>query len=160
MTTPYFELFTRGEQNIVTFAAGEPVFVAGDAAEFVYVVRSGAVVLHDGDQLLETVGEGGIFGEMALVDGLGRSASATASRDCELVALDERRFQYLVSETPYFAQAVMRVMCERLRRPQAASGEGSVERDGLGGDRGPVEALDGAPASGLSELQSPGRIAE
>ena len=160
MTTPYFELFTRGEQNIVTFAAGEPVFVAGDAAEFVYVVRSGAVVLHDGDQLLETVGEGGIFGEMALVDGLGRSASATASKDCELVALDERRFQYLVSETPYFAQAVMRVMCERLRRPQTASGDGSVERDGLGSDRRPVEALDGAPAAGLSELQSPGRIGE
>jgi len=160
VTTPYFELFTRGEQNVVAFAAGEPVFVAGDPAEFVYVVRSGAVVLHDGDQLLETVGEGGIFGEMALVDGLGRSASATASKDCELVALDERRFQYLVSETPYFAQAVMRVMCERLRRPQVASGEGSVERDGLGGDRGPVEALDGASAAGLSELQRPGRIAE
>jgi CRP-like cAMP-binding protein len=160
VTTPYFELFTRGEQNVVTFAAGEPVFVAGDPAEFVYVVRSGAVVLHYGDQLLETVGEGGIFGEMALVDGLGRSASSTASKDCELVALDERRFQYLVSETPYFAQAVMRVMCERLQRPQVASGEGSVERDGLGGDRGPVEALDGAPAAGLSELQSPGRIGE
>lgn len=160
MTTPYFELFTRGEHNVVTFAAGEPVFVAGDPAEHVYVVRSGAVVLHNGEQLLETVGEGGIFGEMALVDGLGRSASATASKDCELVALDERRFQYLVSETPYFAQAVMRVMAERLRRPQGVSGETSVEGDGLSGDRGPVESFDGAPAAGLPELQDPGRVGE
>ena len=116
MTTPYFELFTRGEQDVVALAAGEPVFSAGDQAECVYVVRSGTVLLHDGDREIETVGEGGIFGEMALVDGLGRSASATASTDCELVALDERRFQYLVSMTPYFAQAVMKVMAERLRR--------------------------------------------
>jgi CRP-like cAMP-binding protein len=117
VTTPYFELFTRGEHDVVAFSAGEPVFAAGDPAECVYVVRSGSVLLHDGGREIETVGEGGIFGEMALVDGLGRSASATASTDCELVALDERRFQYLVSMTPYFAQAVMKVMAERLRRP-------------------------------------------
>ena len=81
-----------------------------------YVVRSGTVRLHLGDRELETVGEGGIFGEMALVDGAPRSASATAETDCELVAVDERRFQYLVQETPFFAQAVMRVMADRLRR--------------------------------------------
>ena len=116
MPTSYFELFTRSDQDVVTYLAGESVFLAGDGADCLYVVRSGNVLLHDGDYEIETVTTGGIFGEMALVDGLGRRASATAATDCELVALDERRFQYLIQETPYFAQAVMRVMAERLRR--------------------------------------------
>jgi CRP-like cAMP-binding protein len=115
-TAPYFDLFTRGEHHVVTYAAGEPVFHAGEAAECLFVVRRGSVLLHDGDRELETVTAGGIFGEMALVDGLGRSASATAATDSELVLLDERRFQYLLQETPFFAQAVMRVMAERLRQ--------------------------------------------
>jgi CRP/FNR family transcriptional regulator, cyclic AMP receptor protein len=101
----------------VTYSAGESVFLAGDAADCLYVVRSGDVRLHNGDVEIETVTAGGIFGEMALVDGLSRSASATTATDCELVALDERRFQYLIQETPFFAQAVMRAMAERLRRP-------------------------------------------
>jgi CRP/FNR family transcriptional regulator, cyclic AMP receptor protein len=116
MSSSYFELFTRSGHNVVSYSAGDPVFVAGDPADCLYVVRSGSVRLHHGDRELELVPAGGIFGEMALVDGLGRSASATADSDCELVALDERRFQYLIQETPYFAQAVMKVMAERLRR--------------------------------------------
>jgi CRP-like cAMP-binding protein len=39
-----------------------------------------------------------------------------AETDCELVAIDKRRFWFLVQETPYFAEIVMRVMADRLRR--------------------------------------------
>jgi CRP-like cAMP-binding protein len=38
-----------------------------------------------------------------------------ATTRCEFVAIDEKRFQYLVQQTPYFATQVMRVMAERLR---------------------------------------------
>ena len=38
-----------------------------------------------------------------------------ATTDCEFVAVDEKRFQFLVQQTPYFATQVMRVMAERLR---------------------------------------------
>jgi CRP/FNR family cyclic AMP-dependent transcriptional regulator len=65
---------------------------------------------------LETVGEGAIFGEMAVIDREPRSATAVAETDCELVAVDKRRFWFLVQETPYFAEIVMRVMADRLRR--------------------------------------------
>ena len=156
MTTPYFELFTRGEHEVVAFAAGETVFAAGDDAECLYVVRSGTVLLHDGDRELETVGEGGIFGEMALVDGLGRSASATASTDTELVALDERRFQYLVLDDPLL-RAGGHEGDGRASPPPGLSGgvrsleQALVERDRLGGDRRPVEALDRSPAPRLAE---------
>jgi CRP-like cAMP-binding protein len=56
---------------------------------------------------------------MALIDLGPRSASAVAVTDCELVSIEKRRFWYLVQETPYFAETVMRVMAERLRRRPA-----------------------------------------
>lgn len=117
----YFELFTRHADEPESYKAGEPVFVAGDRADCMYVVRSGTVSVHDGDLELEVVGPAGIFGEMALVDGGSRSASATAATDCELVPIDERRFEYLVQEVPNFAQTVMRVMALRLRAMNAAA---------------------------------------
>ena len=70
---------------------------------------------------LEEVGPGTIFGEMALIDLGPRSASAVAVTDCELVSIEKRRFWFLVQETPYFAETVMRVMAERLRRRAAVS---------------------------------------
>jgi CRP-like cAMP-binding protein len=51
-----------------------------------------------------------------VVDREARSATAVADTDCELVAIDKRRFWFLVEETPFFAEIVMRVTVDRLRR--------------------------------------------
>ena len=67
-------------------------------------------------QLIETVGSGGIVGEMGLIDKTARSGSAIAKTDCKLVPLDETRFKIYVHNTPFFAIQVMRVMADRLRR--------------------------------------------
>lgn len=80
-----------------------------------YVVRRGQVAIRLGNLTVETVGEGGLLGEMALIDDSTRSASAVVIEDCELVPIDERRFLFLVRETPLFALAVMRTMVRRLR---------------------------------------------
>jgi CRP-like cAMP-binding protein len=53
---------------------------------------------------------------MAMVDGQPRTASAVARTDCRLVPIDQKRFQFLIQETPYFAIEVMRLLVERLRR--------------------------------------------
>ena len=53
---------------------------------------------------------------MGLVSPGPRSASVVAVNDCEFVAVDEKRFQFLVQQTPFFATQVMRVMAERLRK--------------------------------------------
>jgi CRP/FNR family transcriptional regulator, cyclic AMP receptor protein len=98
------------------FAAGDTVFTEGDPGEGLYVVKSGTVALETGGRELETLGEGGIFGEMAIIDREPRSATAVAKTECELVVIDRRRFWFLVQETPYFAEIVMRVMADRLRR--------------------------------------------
>lgn len=92
------------------------VFNEGDAGDRLYVVKHGAVVLSAGGRELETVREGGLFGEMAVIDREPRSATAVCETDVELVAIDKRRFWFLVQETPYFAEIVMRVMADRLRR--------------------------------------------
>jgi CRP-like cAMP-binding protein len=114
----YVDLLKRsGEPE--QFAAGETVFTQGDEADRMYVVSSGSVTLSIGDRVVETVGPGGLFGEMALIDLEPRSATAVAETGCELVAIDKRRFWFLVQETPYFAEIVMRVMAARLRREGA-----------------------------------------
>ena len=55
------------------------------------------------------------FGEMALIDKKPRSATVTAATDVEMVPVNERQFLFLVSQTPFFALKVMRVLAGRLR---------------------------------------------
>jgi CRP/FNR family cyclic AMP-dependent transcriptional regulator len=97
------------------FAAGETIFSTGEEGKTMYVVAEGEVEIWVGPVLAETVKQGGIFGEMALIDRHTRSADAVAHTDCKLVQVDQRRFQFLVSETPFFALQVMSIMADRLR---------------------------------------------
>ena len=95
--------------------AGEVLFSEGDAGDCMYILRSGQVGLQRGGKTIETVGPGGIFGEMSLIDGSPRSAAARAMTDCELLEIDEKTFVFLVHETPYFALDVMRTLAARIR---------------------------------------------
>ena len=92
------------------------IFIEGDKGDKMYVVRFGEVeiVLHG--KVIETVAQGGIFGEMALIDGSPRVATARAKTKCELSAITEKSFLFLVDEMPYFAVFVMRTLVDRLRR--------------------------------------------
>jgi CRP-like cAMP-binding protein len=66
-------------------------------------------------QVVEQLQHGSVVGEMGIVSPGPRSATVVATSDCEFVAVDEKRFQFLVQQTPFFATQVMRVMAERLR---------------------------------------------
>jgi CRP-like cAMP-binding protein len=101
------------------YAAGTVIFNEGDPADRMYVVQAGSVALSIGERVVETVTAGGLFGELAVIDREPRSGSALAESDTMLVAIDKRRFWFLVQETPYFAEIVMRVMANRLRRETA-----------------------------------------
>jgi len=59
-----------------------------------YVIQECVVNIVAGDTILETLGTGEIFGEMALVDKELRSTSATAKSDCKVVPIDENRFKF------------------------------------------------------------------
>ena len=113
-----FEIF-RTVDEVQHFEPGDVIFSAGDPGANMYVVRDGTVTIHADGLPVEEVGPGGIFGELALIDSAPRSATATANTACELVMLDERAFLFHVSQTPFFALNVMRVLSERLRRASA-----------------------------------------
>jgi len=104
------------DKEATSFAPGQFVFKAGDQGEAMYIVVEGEVEILDGSVLLETSGQGSIVGELALIDDEPRSATAIAKTDCRLVAVDRRRFQYMVQETPLFALSVMKVLADRLRK--------------------------------------------
>ena len=95
--------------------AGEVIFNEGDAASVFYVIQSGKVDIRLGNRLLGTLSDLDIFGEMALIDAAPRSATAIAATDVKLVPVGEKQFLFLVSQTPYFALNVMRVLARRLR---------------------------------------------
>jgi CRP-like cAMP-binding protein len=110
----------RNDPKVQSVAAGETIFSAGDAGQLAYVVTEGSVELERRGRVLETVGSGGIFGEMALIDHYERSATARAVTETKIVPIDQKRFLYLVQNTPFFAIEVMNVMAERLRRMDEA----------------------------------------
>lgn len=97
-------------------AAGTTIFQTGDPRDGMFAVVDGQVDIIVNGKLVETVEKGGIFGEMALIDKENRTATAVARIDSKIVTVDERRFLFLVQQTPNFALHVMRVLSERLRR--------------------------------------------
>lgn len=115
----YYELLTEGRMP-VRFAAGAVVFEQGEPGDVMYVVRDGSVTLKDGEREVETVTAPTLVGEMALIGNDPRSLSAVAATDAVLVEIPARHFWVLVHDTPYFAQLVMSVMAQRLRRMGAA----------------------------------------
>lgn len=96
-------------------AAGTDIFNEGDPGDKMYVVKEGDVDLSINGKIVASVGVGGIFGEMALIDNKPRSATAHAKINCVLVPINEARFLELVHQKPSFALEVMKVLVERLR---------------------------------------------
>jgi CRP/FNR family transcriptional regulator, cyclic AMP receptor protein len=102
--------------------AGGIIFREGDEATELFVIKSGQVRIQLGNRTLTELGPDSIFGEMALIDNEPRSASAIAITDVEIAPVGERQFLFLVSQTPYFALKVMRVLAQRLRKSNKTFG--------------------------------------
>jgi CRP-like cAMP-binding protein len=103
------------ETEFSSYAAGKVIFQAGDVGDFMYVVKEGTVQIAVQDRVVDTLGAGSVFGEMALIDDLPRAATATTVTECKLVLIDRRRFGFLVQQTPYFALQLLRIVSSRLR---------------------------------------------
>jgi CRP/FNR family transcriptional regulator, cyclic AMP receptor protein len=94
---------------------GSFIFQEGDKADGLFIIKSGKVGIRLGNRTLAELTTNSIFGEMALIDDAPRSATAVAVTDVELVPVSEKQFLFLVSQTPFFALKVMRVLARRLR---------------------------------------------
>lgn len=95
--------------------AGDVIFREGDAADQLFVIKSGEVAIQSGNRTLAELSTDHIFGEMALIDDAPRSATAMARTDAELVPISEKQFLFLVSQTPFLRPGMMRVPARRLR---------------------------------------------
>jgi len=115
------DLFAR-EEDPLRLGPGEVLFRAGDDADAMFILLDGAVDVVIGETLVEHAGRGAILGEMALVDHSPRSATVVAREPTTLARLDERRFHRLIQQNPFFAQHVMRVLVERVRRMNTVLG--------------------------------------
>jgi CRP/FNR family transcriptional regulator, cyclic AMP receptor protein len=87
----------------------------GDRGIFMYVVQEGVVAISIGEKVVEKIGPGGVFGEMALVDQASRVATATAETDCTLLGINRNDFLDLVKTKPAFALSLLKTLSERLR---------------------------------------------
>lgn len=106
----------RNESDPVLYYQGDIIFSEGDAGDRMYVVRDGEVEIVTGDNVVDTIVSGEIFGEMALIDTSPRSATARARTNCSLIPVDQRRFTFLVQQTPFFSIHVMKILANRIRR--------------------------------------------
>ena len=107
------------ESNPRVCEAGETIFQAYDMGAEMYVVLEGEVELAIGQGVVETLGPGEPFGEMALIDQAPRVATATAKTPCKLAVIPEKRFLFLIQTAPFFALQIMKVMADRLRKMNA-----------------------------------------
>ena len=117
---PDFSILSSCNAAVRTVKAGDVIFREGDAADEMYVIKTGTVEIRVGNRVLEKLGENTIFGEMALIDSSRRSADAVAVTDATIIPVTEKQFLWMVSQTPFFALRVMRVLAQRLRTANTA----------------------------------------
>lgn len=107
------------DREAMSFTPGQYVFKEGDRGDTMYIVIEGEVKILVGSTTVEIAGPGSIFGELALIDEQPRSATVIAKTHCRLAAVDQGEFCYMVSEGPFFALQVMKVIADRLRKMDA-----------------------------------------
>jgi CRP-like cAMP-binding protein len=103
-----------------TLKRGATIVSKGDPGNSLVVVVSGTVKISisspDGrSAILNLIGAGEIFGEVALLDGRARTADATANTNCEIYVIDRRDFIPFVRSHPALAMKLIELLCERLR---------------------------------------------
>lgn len=103
-----------------TFGAGETVFQKGGPGDAMYGVLTGTVSIRiasdDGEiRVVNHITDGEIFGEIALIDGLDRTADAVSERESSLLVIRRPDFWRLVDRQPKILIPLLNFLCARLR---------------------------------------------
>ncbi len=102
------------------YRRGDTIFVKDDPGESMFIVEDGAVRIYvpgtqGADLTLAMMRPGEFFGDLSLLDGRPRSASAEAARKTVLLTLEREDLTERVESRPKAALAILRVIAERLR---------------------------------------------
>jgi CRP/FNR family cyclic AMP-dependent transcriptional regulator len=114
------------EKCINEFSVGDVIFEEGSTGRELFVVLEGQVEIakmNGSDKtVIVTLGKGEFFGEMAVIDGSSRSATAIAAAPhTRVMRINHARFVYLVSQQPAFALMIMDALSKRLRASNAVT---------------------------------------
>ena len=124
---PLFALLDDSERqtlaeiiDVVHFDKGDTIFSFGDVGDTLYIVRDGTVqvFVENYEGLKIILGEntrGDIFGEISLLDGGPRTATAVATEDADLFALERQDLLDLITRHPHAAMDLLTVVGRRLR---------------------------------------------
>ena len=104
-----------GDEAPVRYDRNKAIMQEGQAGVFMYVVLEGRVAISIRGSVVERIGPGGVFGEMALVDQSVRAASAAAETDCALLAINRNTFLSLVKTSPAFGASLLGAVADRAR---------------------------------------------
>jgi CRP-like cAMP-binding protein len=123
------------EDELVTYEDGDLVFAEGDTGRELYVVHSGKVVItrrgEGRDVELARLGRGCVFGEMALLETMPRTATAKAEGETRLLVVQPGGFLVKIRRDPTFAFEIMQQLSHRLRvtteRLERALGQQSAD---------------------------------
>ena len=122
------------EKFIKVYRKSEVIFEESSSGNEMYIVCSGRVKLYAQPKtgrrtVLAILKPGEHFGEMALIDGSPRSATAVALQDnTKLVVLDKAKFLYLVQQQPEFAFAMMETLSKRIREANVQLAQAKAKR--------------------------------
>jgi CRP-like cAMP-binding protein len=110
-----------GKFVLRSYKRGATVFHKDDAGSTLYIVKSGQVKISapspEGEEaILAILADGDFFGELSILDGKPRSATATAMEDTTAYALDRSDFLDLVRADPELAIEILATLSQRLRR--------------------------------------------
>jgi len=99
---------------------GDVVFKEGDRGDCAYLVKEGSIevlkVVEGSEKVLGTIGKGGIFGEMALVDEAPRMATARAAEDSQLVVISRMMFNAKMEKADPFIRGLLNIFADNIRR--------------------------------------------
>lgn len=102
-----------------TYQAGDRIFKEGEEGNIAYVVQSGEVEIYkdiDGEEVvLGTVGQGGIFGEMALIDSKPRMAAARASKGSTIIIVTRGMFEQKLAKSDPFIRGLLNILVDNIR---------------------------------------------
>jgi glutamate decarboxylase len=124
--SPWFSSMTPEELNVlaslatcVRLGAEAIVFREGDPGDALYVVVNGMVRILvatiSGEILLNTLGPGDIFGEIAVLDGRGRTATVKTSKETELVRIGRQEFLVFLEDFPRYTTMLVHILASRVR---------------------------------------------
>ncbi len=111
------------EKYQVNYKKGDIIFKEGELGNEMYIIQSGKVRIYKDiegyDQTLSTIEKGDFFGEMAILEGLPRTATAEAEEDCVLIKINSANFVSMIKANTEIAIRIMRKLSSRLRETTA-----------------------------------------